>query len=77
MPGSCVPQGGYFTVVLLQCFCLPSGEVELVEDGVIDVADSRGREQLEGGRMRFGESEGVAELGRFYQLLMSSYIKNE
>jgi len=43
------------------CDRLAGGEVELVEDGVIDVADGAGFYEFEGGGGRFGEGEGVAE----------------
>ena len=56
---------------VLEGFGFAGVEVQLVEDGVVQVADSGVREQLEGGGERSRKSEGVVTSAH------GSYINNQ
>ena len=60
MLGRFVPRDDCVSYKILKGLCFSGVEVESVEDGIIDVANSRGREQFEAGRVRFREGERVA-----------------
>jgi hypothetical protein len=66
----CVLRGDWIKGDVLKGLSFAGVEVELVEDGIVQVSDGRIGEQLEGGREWFREGESVAAVH-------GSYINNQ